>query len=95
MRLALLVILFAIAGSLAGYALAGPSPSPPTPRVAKLERQVHRLQIQLANTQALALGTAQQVQAGHDAFARVSEQVDNLTERVAWLEARVDKLEGK
>jgi len=93
MRLALLVILFAIAGLLAGYALAGPSP--PTPRVAKLERQVHKLQVQLANTQALALGTAQEVQAGHDAFQRVSEQVDNLTERVAWLEARVDKLEGK
>jgi len=91
MRLALLVALFAIAGSLAGYALAGPSP--PTPRVAKLERQVHTLQRQLLQVQTLALGTAQEVQAGHDAFQRVSQQVDNLTERVAWLEARVDKLE--
>jgi hypothetical protein len=44
--------------------------------------------------QSLALGTAQQLQASHDAFDRVSQQVDYLTERVAWLEARVTKLGG-
>jgi hypothetical protein len=75
-----------LSGAVAG--LAASSPSPPSPRVARLERQVATLQRQLAQTQSLALGTAQQVQASHDA-------VDNLTERVAWLEARVDKLEGK
>jgi len=94
-KLLFVALAVAMAATIAGLASAGSAPSPPTPRVAKLERQVHRLQVQLANTQALALGTAQQVQAGHDAFNRVSEQVDNLTERVAWLEARVDKLEGK
>jgi septal ring factor EnvC (AmiA/AmiB activator) len=60
--------------------------SPPTPRVAKLQREVATLQRQLTQVQTLALATAQQLQASHQAF-------DNLTERVAWLEARVDKLE--
>jgi len=70
---------------------ASTAPSPPTPRVARLERQVASLQRQLSQTQTLAIGTAQQLQASHDAFDRVSQQVDNLTERVAWLEARVGK----
>ena len=92
-----LAVVVALAAGILGatsLALAGPS-NPPTPRVARLERQVATLQRQLAQTQSLALGTAQQVQAGHDAFDRVSQQVDYLTERVAWLEQRVDKLEGK
>jgi len=98
-RLAAACVVAAAAAAVAAAALAGAvtssGPNPPTPRVARLERQVTTLQRQLANVQAVALGTAQQVQAGHDAFDRVTSQVDYLTERVAWLEARVDRLEGK
>jgi len=79
-----------VAAALAGTAAVATSgaPNPPTPRVARLERQVATLQRQLAGVQTLAAGTAQQLQASHQAY-------DNLAERVAWLEARVDKLEGK
>jgi uncharacterized small protein (DUF1192 family) len=52
------------------------------------------LQRQLAGVAELASGTAQEVQAGHDGYDRLWQQVDYLTERVAWLEARVDRLEA-
>jgi len=91
MRFSLSLICAAVILLSAAVVSVASSSNPPTPRVARLQKQVATLQRQLAQTQSLALGTAQEVQASHDAFDRVSQQVDYLTERVAWLEARVGK----
>jgi hypothetical protein len=74
--------LVAAAGVAAGASVGAPArgPSPPTPRVARLERQVARLRVELVNVQALALGAEQEIQASHDAW-------DRLEARVAALEA--------